>query len=84
MQKMRLNPPSYDLLIVLRATLSKLQARRKPLSSRQEIVRQALELRIQSIEEVLGIVSPGGNEKKPALSVIPERLPNRQRAGSSL
>jgi len=81
---MRLNPPSYDLLVVLRVTLSKLQGRRKPLSSRQEIVKRALELRIRSIEEVLGIISSGGSEKKPVVSAIPERLPNRQCAGSSL
>jgi len=84
MQRMRLNSPSYDLLVVLRVTLSKLQGRRKPLSSRQEIVKRALELRIRSIEEILGIVSHGENEKKPVLSAIPERSPNRQRAGLSL
>jgi len=84
MQKMRLNPPSYDLLVVLRVTLSKLQARRKPLSSRQEIVKHALERRIRSIEEILGMISSGGNEKKPVLSAIPEQLPNRQQVGSSL
>ena len=84
MPKMHLNPPSYDLLVVLRATLSKLQARRKPLSSRQEIIKHALEIRIRSIEEVLGTVFPGENAKRPVLSAIPERLPNRQPAGSLL
>jgi hypothetical protein len=84
MQKMRLNPPSYDLLVVLRATLCKLQARRKPLSSRQEIIKHALELRIRSLEEILGMISPGENDKKPVLSAIPERLSNRRRDASSL
>jgi hypothetical protein len=84
MQKMRLNPPSYDLLVVLRATLCKLQARRKPLSSKQEIVKHALELRIRSIEQILGMISPGENDKKTVLSAIPERLPDHQRAASSL
>lgn len=59
----RLNPPSYDLLVVLRATLAKLEARRKPLSSKQEILRGALVQRILSIEEILRSASLG--QKKP-------------------
>jgi hypothetical protein len=72
MSKPRTNPPSYDLLVVLRATLSNLEARPKPISPKQEIVRHALELRIRSIEEILGIAS--SFEKKTVSSSEPEDL----------
>jgi hypothetical protein len=72
MKMPRTNPPSYDLLVILRATLSNLEARRRPLSSKQEIVRHALALRIQSLEEMLRITAPG--EKKPVSSYEPESV----------
>jgi len=73
----RTNPPSYDLLVVLRATLSNLQARRR-LSFKQEIVKHALESRIRSIEELLGI--PLHDKKKTVSSCEPEHLPGHQKA----
>jgi hypothetical protein len=71
----RTNPPSYDLLVVLRATLSKLEARRRPLSSRQEILKHALELRIREIENLLCINSPV--QKRTVSSARVEDMPQQ-------
>lgn len=79
MLKMRTNPPSYDLLVVLRATLAKLESRRKPLTSRGQILRDALALRIHSIEEYLRIDSP--NSTRSVCSETAEHL--RQQTGTT-